>query len=507
MHAKGSLALLIVLGSGCARSAPVRAPAPTVAVKPTPNSRDESNPVVVNQSTLPPAPVLPPQSLLADSALLARLAADSALDAAVLEKLHETTVPVTETTPSLEVAAAALGASFDINVASYAEHERVRYWIDFFQGSARERMAIWLNRLPRYEPMIRSALLANGLPGDLMYLGLIESGYSNTAVSRSRAVGMWQFMKGTGREYGLRIDGWVDERRDPLRATNAAARYLAKLTEQFGSHYLAAAAYNGGPGRIRRGLKRIVGTGDDASGDDEATEESSADNSFFQLSDTRYLRRETKDYVPKLIAAAMIAKQPEKYGFNPVPQGEPFQVDSVEVPDATSLEVVAKLGDVSIADLLDLNAHYVHGVTPPRETVFVRVPAGRGTDVAAALRDLPESERLPTFTYVVRRHETFRSVASRFGLTSKQLSGFNPKVAPAKVGVGTALLIPGSAQLRFFASMDRKDAGERRAILRRVHVVKRGETLSAVSKRYGVSVGQLRAWNGLNGSAPLRAGQ
>ncbi|MEO8452135.1 MAG: transglycosylase SLT domain-containing protein [Gemmatimonadota bacterium] len=480
------------------------APTPSIASKPV---RADSNLVVAAQPTIVPAPPLPDHSVIGDSALLRRLAADSAADAAMLEKLHETTVAATDPTASLESAAAELGPTFDINVASYAEHSRVRYYLDFFQGSARDRMAIWLNRLPRYEPMIRAAMLANGLPGDLVYLGLIESGYSNTAVSRSRAVGMWQFMKGTGKEYGLRIDGWVDERRDPLRATNAAARYLARLTDQFGSHYLAAAAYNGGPGTIRRGLRRIGGTSDDAASDDEAADEPSADDSFFQLSDTRYLRRETKDYVPKLIAAAMIAKKPEKYGFEPVHPADPFQVDSIEVLDATSLEVVAKVGNLSLADLLDLNAHFLHAVTPPGERVFVRVPPGRGESLAPLLRDLPAAERLPAFTYIVRRRETFRSVASRFGLTLKDLSALNPKVKAAKVGTGTTLVIPGAAQLKLFAAEDRRVASDHRGSVRRIHIVKRGETLSAVSRRYGVSVGQLSAWNGLAESARLHTGQ
>ena len=152
-----------------------------------------------------------------------------------------------------------------------------------------------------------------------MYLALIESGFSNTATSRAKAVGMWQFMKGTAKCYGLRVDSWVDERRDPYRATDAAARHLKDLNERFGSVYLAAAAYNAGAGKVSRGLRRLP--------DDEDADSINSDATFFRLYDTKLLRRETKDYVPKLIAAARIAKEPARYGFT---------VDSGGAVDATT---------------------------------------------------------------------------------------------------------------------------------------------------------------------------
>ena len=167
-----------------------------------------------------------------------------------------------------------------------------------------------------------------------MYLAMIESGYSNTAVSRARAVGMWQFIAPTAQHYGLEVDQWVDERRDPFKATDAAARHLLGLDSMFGSWYLAAAAYNGGSGRIIRGIRRLP---------DE--EDSLSDATFFALSDRRYLRRETRDYVPKLIAAALIAKEPQRYGFDSIPTLQPLEYDEITVPDATGLDVVARLAD------------------------------------------------------------------------------------------------------------------------------------------------------------------
>ena len=179
--------------------------------------------------------------------------------------------------------------TFDIDVTSFAANRRVLEYLEFFQVDAHDRFAIWLTRLGRYEGMIRERLRAKRLPEDLVYLTLVESGLSNTAVSRARAVGMWQFMASTARMYGLTVDPWVDERRDPFRATEAAVNHLADLRERLGgSAYLAAAAYNAGVGRVERGLGRLPGENDSVS-----------DNTFFQLADRRYLRRETRDYVPE----------------------------------------------------------------------------------------------------------------------------------------------------------------------------------------------------------------
>ena len=186
--------------------------------------------------------------------------------------------------------------TYDIDVSTYAANRRVLQYLEFFQVDARDRFAIWLSRLNRYEGMIRARLRAKGLPEDLVYLTLIESGLSNSAVSRARAVGMWQFISGTARMYGLTVDPWVDERRDPFKATDAAVNYLSDLVKRLGSVYLAAAAYNAGEGRITRGVRRLPGESDSLS-----------DATFFQLADRRYLRRETRDYVPKLIAAALVA--------------------------------------------------------------------------------------------------------------------------------------------------------------------------------------------------------
>src|SRR3989454_7335731 len=298
-------------------------------------------------------------------AAIARVEQDSAADQQVLDSLHRTLPRADSTRPRSDSAAAAavkgeevereavrlfgaegkavIGAAppaeptFDIDVSSFAMNRRLLQYLEFFRLDSRDRFEIWLARLGRYEGMIRDRLRAKRLPEDLVYLSLIESGFSNTAVSRAKAVGMWQFMASTARLYGLTVDPWVDERRDPFRATEAAANYLADLRERLGSVYLAAAAYNAGVGRIERGIDRLPGEADSVD-----------DRTFFQLSDRRYLRRETRDYVPKLIAASLIAKQPDRYGFavEPLP---PLVFDEITIPDATGLDVIARLADTAVA--------------------------------------------------------------------------------------------------------------------------------------------------------------
>ena len=427
---------------------------------------------------------------------------DSLADAAVLEQLAAAHAPEGNTPLQAGDALDALASpSARLDLSTYADHDRVRYYLDFFQGPARARMAIWLTRMPVYEPMVRERFASEGLPSDLVYLGLIESGFSNVAVSRSRAVGMWQFMRGTGRWMGLRIDRWVDERRDPVKATDAAARYLALLTRQFGSHYLAAAAYNGGPGTVSRGLQRIDLGGGDAvavEGEDEGDEYSDGD--FFALADSRYIRQETKDYVPKLIAAALIARQPTVYGFEPVPDAAPFPHDSVLVPDMTGLDVIARLAGVPTATIQELNPQYLRLVTPPDVPSVVRLPAGTMERVTVAYASLPAKERVAFRSHLVKKGETLSGIGRKYGVSVAALREANPSVRGKKgPRAGQELVIPvGSAT--GWTSSD-APAGSR------VHTVRSGETLSGIARKYRVTVAQLTEWNGLSRSGMIRTGQ
>jgi membrane-bound lytic murein transglycosylase D len=403
-------------------------------------------------------------------------------------------------------AASAAGPTYDIDVESFASRARVQYYMDFFLGEARDRFTIWLGRLNRYEGMIRSRFKQYGVPEDLVYLGIVESGYSNTAVSRARAVGMWQFIQATGRRYGLEVTDWVDERRDPFKATDAAARHLLDLNQTFGSWYLAAAAYNGGAGRVSRGIRRLP--------DDRAV---ISDETFFALSDRRYLRPETRDYVPKLIAAALIAKEPRRFGFDSIPWLEPLMFDEITVPDATGLDVVARLADTAVSALSELNPHYFRGVTPPRRTSIVRVPRGKGADVARRYAELPSSERVTFLEHVVRAGETLSGIGQRYRVSVSLLRAANGRVDPRRLRVGSRLVIPVNGAVRRAPSRQNARPATPVAVSGpapstaadgdSTHVVRRGDTVWLIAQRYGVRVSDIKQWNGLDDTTVIRVGE
>jgi membrane-bound lytic murein transglycosylase D len=444
---------------------------------------------------LPPAPAL--DSLVPAEELAAelRLATDSAADAAVLEALEEAR-PADD---DPEDALPATPVSWDIDVDTYNSHDRVQYYLDFFKGKGRERMGIWLTRMPRYEGMIRSRLQEQGLPGDLVYLALIESGFSNTATSRAKAVGMWQFMKGTARGYGLRVDSWVDERRDPYRATAAAARHLKHLNDRFGSLYLAAAAYNAGAGKVSRGMRRLP--------DDEDAESANSDATFFRLYDTKLLRRETKDYVPKLLAAARIAKEPARYGFQVSP-AEPAAYDSILVPTMTGLDVIARLADTTVAAIRELNPQYLRLTTPPGVQSVVRIPPGRGPATVAAYAELPPARRITFFEHTVVRGETLGGIAHRYGVSTWLVTEANPRINAKRLRPGQRIIVPTGGAISTSVARRMADPVEPAASSPTgFHRVRRGETLSGLASEYGVTVRELRAWNALGTNDIVRAGQ
>ena len=383
--------------------------------------------------------------------------------------------------------------TWDIDVRSYETHDRVEHFVRLFGGEARERMTRRLERGSRYEPMIRAKFRAGRLPEDMSYLALIESGYDPNAYSRAAAVGLWQFMTSTARGMGLRVDWWIDERRDPVRSTDAAIRFIRGLNEQFGSLYLAAAAYNGGPGRVARGLTRFA---DDLEG-------SVGDDRFFALAQEEYLPRETKDYVPQLIAAALVAKDPVRYGLDVQPR-PPFVYDSVTVGPSTPLAAVARAAGATVSDLRDLNPHILRGVTPPGVSLQVRVPVGGATGFDASFVALAPAERAAYKRVVSRKGETMASLAARFQLSAKELGWYNPRVSRLKSGrlrPGQTMLIP-SVAVAAAASDVPDPAVERYGSSGRAttHVVKRGESLGTIARKYKTTVATLKRLNGLKKS-------
>src|SRR3989449_964385 len=292
---------------------------------------------------------------------------------------------------------------------------------------------------------------------------------------------MWQFMASTARLYGLTVDPWVDERRAPFKATEAAVNSLADLREGLGSAYLAAAAYNAGVGRIERGIDRLPGEADSVD-----------DRTFFQLSDRRYLRRETRDYVPKLIAASLIAKQPDRYGFavEPLP---PLVFDEITIPDATGLDVIARLADTAVAAVLDLNPQFVRGITPPARSVVVRVPRGPGTLVAERFDSLPVTERITFVDHYVARGQTLSDIAKRYHVGVAMIEGANPRLHAHSLRVGQRVIIPMSGRVVPLSAWSVPPEPRYRRVSRTdasagSHRVRAGETATVIARRYGVSL-------------------
>lgn len=325
-------------------------------------------------------------------------------------------------------------------------NERVEKFVDMFSASQSDRMALYLKRSGRYEGMIRSKLRARGMPQDLIYLTMIESGFDPTARSSAQAVGLWQFIEGTGRDYGLRVDRYVDERRDPEKSTDAALRYLSALYERFGSWNLAAAAYNSGEGRVSRVMLRVTGR------------EKGEERDFWRI--RSLLPSETRDYVPLIVAAAIVGKQPEKYGLGDVERWMPVETETVDVPGGTKLSRVAKAAGLSEKEIRELNPQLYRGITPAGEVYPVKVPVGRAADYAA------NAER------VLAEAEPAAAPAAK---------------APAKVASATK-------------------AAPAKKSTTRAHTVSRGENLRQIAQRNGVSVAALKSANGLKGNV-IQPGQ
>ena len=400
--------------------------------------------------------------------------------------------------PNEETALSDPPPAWDIEVAPFESHARVEYFVGRFSGPVKESFEIAMERQSRFAPMIHERLRAGGLPEDMIYLPLIESWYDPHAYSVAAAVGMWQFMTATGRGVGLRIDWWLDERRDPVRSTDAAVIYLNELRASFGSTYLAAAAYNGGPGRVSRGLAANA----------SALEGAAGEALFFALSDnTRALRAETRDYVPKLIAAALVGKEPARYGVE-TRRVLPFTWDSVTVPNATPLAAVAKAARVPLDTVLDYNPQILRGMTPPTGVpVWLRVPVGSTAEFDAAFAELPEAERTGTKRVVTNDGDFITKLARANGLTAKELNWYNPSATRLPNGnlhAGQRILVPRRDVVD--AARDVPNPSIERYGVGSSYTVKRGDNLSLLARRHGTTVARLKQLNRLRTDV-IRTGQ
>lgn len=305
-------------------------------------------------------------------------------------------------------------------------NQKVESFIKYFQTRGRKHFEKWLARQASYMPEVQRILRENGMPEDLFYIALIESGLNPKAKSRAKAVGMWQFIKGTAKKYGLRVDWWIDERMDPEKATVAAAKYFKNLYGQFGSWYLAAAGYNAGEGRILRAMKK------------HKTDD------FWELTGYKKpLRRETKDYVPKYLAAMLIAKDPASYGFEVETYEESAAHEKVRVRQATDLKVIAEAAGTTVDEIKRLNPELLRWFTPPDYPDYeIKLPAGSADKFAANISMIPTAERIRFHEHKVRKGDTISGIAKRYGTTANPIMYLNNLKNVKSIRPGTTIIVP-----------------------------------------------------------------
>jgi membrane-bound lytic murein transglycosylase D len=387
-------------------------------------------------------------------------------------------------------------------------NQRVLSYIGLFQGRLHDFIEEGMKRGSKYLPMIQNVFRAEGLPLDLAYVPLIESAFKPNALSRTKAKGVWQFMAGTGLENGLRRDWYIDERSDPEKATLAAAKYLRTLSKIFGGDWhLALASYNGGPGRMQRALKSAR-----------------VDNFWTLTEKSKILPRETRDYVPMILAAIVIARNPAQYGFDfETEQAGAF--DKVTLPRPVDLRRVAEWTDSSIDEIQALNPELRRWTTPVRDTNYeLKVPAGTAGIVSARLNAAPSAELASLKYYTVKRGDTLPLIARKLHVSKADLADANYLPAAARVAAGEKLMVPHEAMVLMAARTDRPaPATEARSTVAHAgqlaepaansnrvkasYDVQRGDTLTSIARLYKTTVASIKNWNPRLPSDYLAAGQ
>ncbi len=386
---------------------------------------------------------------------------------------------------------------------------KVLSFVQLFTGRLKTFLEEGLSRSVQYLPMVQSVFRAEGLPLDLAYVPLVESAFKPTALSRAKARGMWQFMRGTALENGLRHDWYIDERAEPEKATRAAAKYLRTLSDMFdGDWHLALASYNGGPGRVQRAMRR------------------SGRTDFWKLSaSTRYLPRETRDYVPLILAAVIIARNPAQYGMNIEPL-VPSRYESVTLSTAVDLRRIAEWIGTPVQTIQDLNPELRRWTTPVRATEYeLKVPVGTGDIVRAHLVQTDPDELAPLHWHTVKKGETLLSISKKLKVSRTDLAEANYLTSRSRLTAGERLIIPRAPALLLTSRPDNpapvvegRPAADVVALSSPVpevtptapasltYQVKRGDTLSSIARLFRTTVASLKSWNGLRTNS-IRVGQ
>jgi membrane-bound lytic murein transglycosylase D len=382
------------------------------------------------------------------------------------------------------------GLDFDIPIVINA---KVEQFIQYFQTIGSKVFANWLARSERYIPFMKNLLKENGLPEDLVYMALIESGFNPQAYSRRKACGPWQFIYLTGKRYGLKVNWWVDERRDPEKSTIAAAKYLKDLYDMFECWYLAAAGYNAGEKKIVNAMKRY------------RTED------FWELSKHNYLKRETRDYVPQMIAAALIAKDPETYGFVGIEYQEPLRYEKVNVPAVVDLQLIAKACEISIEELKDLNPELLRWCTPPDNPEYeIKIPVENKELFLKNFEALQPVQKFQFKTHTVRKGDTFSRIARLYRVDIEPILEINRMKKMKHLSIGTNLLIPIPMTQEVTPIpvvkkilQEKNQGGNAEEI---IYTIKKGDSLWSIATEMGVNIGALSRWNNLNPKKKLVPG-
>jgi membrane-bound lytic murein transglycosylase D len=398
-------------------------------------------------------------------------------------------------------------------------NQNVNMWIEYFQGRGRVHMVRYLGRSTRYLPKMKEILKKHGLPEDLVYLALIESGFNAQAFSHARASGYWQFIRGTARRYDLKIDYYTDERSDFVASTEAAAQYLKALYHLFGSWYLAIASYNVGENKVKNLVMKYY------------------TRDFWELARKKKLPKETINYVPKFLAARMIAKHPEKYGFTDVEYQPPLNFQEITFDKSVSLTSLAQNLGVSYEELHSLNPAFKKGVVPKYDgqNVVVRVPTSLNKDqvllamensstAVAVAQTVSQAEENEYVRYRIRSGDTLSTIARRFRVSMATLIDINDLSRRTVLRVGRTLRIPKNSRSVSSSSKNtsssttskQKQASKwakqlrfevkREPVKQKVHVVKRGETLLNIANRYNIRMSKLIAANKLRQSEKILVG-